>query len=127
MRFNLQFEILSDFTYLPFLTQIFKRLKVPKALVLTQILVEAYNNAVIHGNKKKKEKWVGVEISLTKRRAKIRVLDRGAGIKDYRLETADRRLKTWRSSGRGLKIIRALAKHVTSRKQRGKHIFEATV
>lgn len=120
--FHLQFETRSDFGYLPFLTQIFKRLGVRKAPVLTQILVEAYNNAVVHGNRRKREKWVGVTIVITKQKVKINVVDEGLGMK--RIQPNDDLL---RSSGRGLQLIHALSRKVTSRKKGGRHIFEATV
>lgn len=120
--FHLQFETRSDFGYLPFLTRIFKRLGVRKAPVLTQILVEAYNNAVVHGNRRKREKWVGVAIVIEKHRVKIGVVDEGRGMKGRQPQNT-----LWKSGGRGLQLIHALSRKVTSRKKGGRHIFEATV
>lgn len=120
MIFQLKFEIQSDFKYLPFLTRIFKALKIRKAKALTQILVEAYNNAVIHGHKKRKEKWIGIDLFLTSKKARIRLFDQGRGIK--KMDHGPKSM--WKTTGRGLELIRNLSNRVTSKKRGDKHILE---
>ncbi len=126
-NFKCQFEIQSDFRYLPFLTRIFKALKIKKANALTQILVDATHNAVIHGHKRKKEKWVGIAIDVREKKVKIQVRDQGKGArkKNDGLWTMDYGL--WGTTGRGLQIINALADRVISKRKNGFHIFEAVI
>ena len=121
-NFKLHFEVESDFAYLPFLTSIFKTLKVKDAGALTQILVEAYTNAVIHAHKRRKEKWIGIDISVSPKRTLIRVLDRGPGIKN---KTLRKKFSQWQTHGRGLMLIRAHADKVADKKKGVLHIFEA--
>ena len=119
--FRLSFEIGSDFGYLAFLTRIFKALNVSKAHPLTQILVEAYNNAVLHAHKKNRAKWVGIDLLVEKNKVRIRVIDQGKGFHKNEKKSGPL-LKT---SGRGLALIVALADKTASHCQYGKHIFEA--
>lgn len=120
--FHLCLEIKSDFGYLPFLTQIFKILKTPKAPQLTQILIEAYNNAVLHAHKRNKKKWVTIDILLTPKQARIQVIDRGKGIKNAHHRKT---VSLYSTHGRGMKLIQAAADKMTSRHKNGCHIFEA--
>ena len=119
--FRLQFETQSDFQYLPFLTRIFGALKIPNAHPLTQILVEAYNNAVIHGHRRNSGKWVGIDLTISKKRICIRLLDRGPGFSIKNLGAA----KKWGTTGRGMHLIQAHASQISSYYKNGLHVFEA--
>ena len=94
---------------------------------MTQILVDATHNAVIHGHKRKKEKWVGIAIDVREKKVKIQVRDQGKGArkKNDGLWTMDYGL--WGTTGRGLQIINALADRVISKRKNGFHIFEAVI
>lgn len=119
----MRFETFSDFQYLPFLTRIFKAFKCPKAIHLTQILIETYNNAVIHAHQKRKEKWIGIDLLVSRKRARIRVIDQGPGFKLPKKYF----LKPWQTTGRGLALVQARVDKVFNRRQGKHHIFEATV
>ncbi|MBI5300163.1 MAG: ATP-binding protein [Deltaproteobacteria bacterium] len=121
-NFNLHFETQSDFGYLPFLTRIFKSLNVPHPQALTQILIEAYTNAVIHAHRRKKEKWIGLSFFISPKKILIRVVDQGPGIKNKLLR---KKFSRWQTHGRGLMLIRANADKVTNKKRGRLHIFEA--
>lgn len=121
-NFNLHFETESDVAYLPFLTRIFKSLNVPHPQALTQILIEAYTNAVIHAHRRKKEKWIGLSFFISPKKVSIRVVDRGPGIKNKLLR---KKFSEWQTHGRGLLLIRANADKVTNKKRGRRHIFEA--
>lgn len=118
--FQLRFAIQSDFAYLPFLTRLFKGWRVPKAAALTQVLVEAFNNAVLHAHRRRREKWIRLEIRLDRRGAKIVVEDEGKGLRSERGGFPS----TWASHGRGLGLINALADRVSSRKKSDGHSLE---
>lgn len=120
--FHLCLEIKSDFGYLPFLTQIFKILKTPKAPQLTQILVEAYNNAVLHAHKRNKKKWITIDILMTPKQARIQVIDRGKGMKALR---SAKPTSLYNTHGRGMELIHAFADKIISRRKNDHHIFEA--
>lgn len=119
--FQLKFEIQSDFRYLPYLTRIFKGLKVRQAYPLTQILVEAYNNAVLHAHKKNCALWIGIEIERRKQKIRIRVIDRGLGLK-RKVRKGDG--GRWSTRGRGMELMRAHADAIFSKRRRGLHILE---
>lgn len=121
-HFKLHFETLSDIAYLPFLTRLFRALRAPQARSLTQILVEAYTNAVIHAHQREKGKWIGIEISLSPKKAVLRVLDRGPGLRNPFLK---KKFSRWRTHGRGLLLIRAHADKVRNKKEGRFHIVEA--
>lgn len=119
--FHLFFEIGSDFGYLPFLTRLFGALKAKKPYPLTQILVEAYNNAVVHAHHRNKNKWIGIDIFLTPKMGRIRVTDRGRGLKGARQKKSG----LWNTRGRGMQLIEAYADRVSHRHHNGCHILEA--
>ena len=115
------FEVWSDFGYLPFLTGLFRALKTPRPYDLTQIMVETYNNAVIHAHRLQRKKWIGIEILLTPKWGRIRVRDEGGGIPAKFFKKISGR---WQTSGRGLALIQAKADRVSSRRRGRHHIFE---
>ncbi|MDO8528239.1 MAG: ATP-binding protein [Deltaproteobacteria bacterium] len=122
--FHLHFETQSDFAYLPFLTRLFKALGIASPNALTQILVEAYNNAVIHAHHRNKKEWIGIEIDVETKKISIRVLDHGFGMKK---NPAKKKVKgQWETSGRGMDLIRALSDKMSYTKKGNVHIFEAT-
>lgn len=115
------FEIQSDFKYLPFLTSLFPALKVKEARALTQILVEGYTNAVIHGHRHNQEKWVGIGLDWNAKRVKIQVVDRGRGIRKQ-IERSSKTL--WKTQGRGLQLMSHLSDRVRHQRERGRHVLE---
>lgn len=124
---KLRFQILSDFYYLPFLTGLFKKLKTKEPAKLTQILVEAFNNAVIHAHHRRKEKWVGIELELSPKKARLRVSDEGRGIKPARgVDGRARRSRGWQTHGRGMTLMQYFATSIKNYKKGGRHILEAT-
>lgn len=122
---KLRFQILSDFYYLPFLTPLFKKLKTKEPARLTQILVEAFNNAVIHAHRRRKEKWIGIDLNLSAKKAVLRVTDAGRGMKSPPKSDGIRNSRGWGTHGRGLMLVRHLATRTKSYKKKGRHIFEA--
>lgn len=121
---KLQFQILSDFYYLPFLTSIFKKLGAKESAALTQILVEAFNNAVIHAHHRQKEKWIGIDLEWSAKKARLRVSDEGRGI-----EPSSRRrgpTRGWQTHGRGITLMRHFATRIKNYKKGKRHILEAT-
>lgn len=123
--FQLRFEVKSDFGYLPFLTRLFHVSRFPKAGALTQILVESFNNAVTHAHHSKKGKWIGIDIRISPRNARLRVTDRGRGIRELRTAPRGKREGGWKTRGRGLTLIRALASRVKSVRNGKSHVLEA--
>lgn len=125
---TLCFEILSDFKYLPYITRIFRSLKIKDHQSLTLLLVESFNNAVLHADKKKSRPcgghpWIAIEINMQKKFTKIRVIDQGKG---FVLKSDKKSGKNpWRTTGRGLMLISALATKYSYKKSGGRHIFEA--
>ncbi|MBI4124659.1 MAG: ATP-binding protein [Deltaproteobacteria bacterium] len=121
---RLKFGVRSDFKYLPFLTRLFGSLRFPNAFALTQILVEAFDNAVVHGNNRNKAKWITIDVLSSKSRTKLRVADDGPGI---RKKYFSRRPKLRQAGGRGLTLIQAYANRVSSRKDKGRHYLSITL
>ncbi|MDP2600362.1 MAG: ATP-binding protein [Deltaproteobacteria bacterium] len=119
--FHLFFEIGSCFDYLPFLTRLFRALKAKKPYPLTQILVEAYNNAVVHAHHRNKNRWIGIDILFTPKMGRIRVSDSGKGLKSRKKS----RSGLWGTRGRGMQLIEAYADRISHRHRNGRHIFEA--
>ena len=119
--FHLFFEIGSDFAYLPFLTRLFSALKAKKPYPLTQILVEAYNNAVVHAHHRNKKKRVAIDIFLTPKMGRIRVTDSGKGWRGQKRGNAG----LWGTRGRGMQLIEAYADRISHRHRNGRHTFEA--
>lgn len=116
---RLQFEVQSDFSYLPFLTRIFKN------IARTQVLVEAFNNAVIHGNRHQQKKWIGIEIRRHGGKTLLRVVDQGRGMKKIQ-KPKIKNQNLWKMRGRGITLIQAFSAKHFYRKTKTEHIFEAT-
>jgi serine/threonine-protein kinase RsbW len=75
------------------------------------ILIEAVNNAFVHGNKKDKEKAICVEWKLEKKLLEVSITDCGEGIENlpkYNYEEDD----IFAESGRGLLIINSYSDSV---------------
>ncbi|OGQ04111.1 MAG: hypothetical protein A3F82_07200 [Deltaproteobacteria bacterium RIFCSPLOWO2_12_FULL_44_12] len=123
-NFRLKFQTLSDFQYLIFLTKIFKAFKIDNAFDLTQILVEAFSNAVIHGHKGKKEKWIDIDLHFHSKKTAIRIVDSGKG---FNLQALKEQKNKWQTHGRGLTLIRAKADRMTNHRKKDLHIFEAQI
>lgn len=119
---TLCFEILSDFKYLPYITRIFRSFKIRDHQSLTLLLVEGYNNAVLHADKKNPSLWIAIEIDTQKKFTKIRVIDQGKG---FLLKPKAEKKNRWRTHGRGLMLISALATKYSYKKSGRRHIFEA--
>lgn len=122
---KLRFQILSDFYYLPFLTALFKKLKTKEPAKLTQILVEAFNNAVVHAHHRQKGKWIGIDLELSAKKAVMRVSDQGRGMKPSPKSDEMRNSHGWGTHGRGLMLMRSFATRTKNYKKGGRHIFEA--
>lgn len=118
---RLKFKIQSNFKYLPFLTQLFSRGKVANASGLTQMLVEAFNNAVLHAHGKDAKKWIGIDISCHRKKIRIRVMDEGKGISKKSWIPSQQK---WKIKGRGLALIRHYANQVKQYQRNGKHTLE---
>lgn len=121
--FRLQFRVQSHFQYLPFLTRLFYPLGEKAAARLTQITVEAFNNAVWHAHHSHKEKWVTLDIEKDDRKIRLRVWDGGSGLAKRKFHLPAR----WATHGRGLRLIQAKADQVRSFKTKRGHCLEACV
>ena len=119
MQLTLSLETDNSLTILPFLRRIFKLLKVKKSAALTQVLIEAFNNAVIHGNKRNAKKKITVIIKLNHSHVVIYVKDEGKG---FRL--TDKKISKWQTNGRGIPLIKAYANSVRNFNTRKHHILE---
>lgn len=120
---HLKFEIQSHFKYLPFLTQLFPRGKVAGAFELTQMLVEAFNNAVLHAHRKDVKKWIGIDIACHRKKTRIRVMDEGKGISHKSWIPSQQK---WKIKGRGLALIAHHADQIRHYQRGKKHILEVT-
>lgn len=112
--FRLQFKVQSSFQYLPFLTRLLP-------MRSAQILVEAFNNAVLHAHRRKKEKWVTLDIQKSRRKIILRVWDEGGGLPKKKFSSPSR----WATHGRGLALMGALADRIRFRKTKHGHYLEA--
>lgn len=129
LSFTLHFEILSHPTYLRFLNRFFfalakvpsLRLKPPHPFRLTQILVEAYNNAVFHAHRCVAKKWIGVCVKFYYPHVILEIVDRGSGYNIGNLKSSG---NPWRASGRGLAIISGYAKKMWMQRVKGKNILK---
>ena len=114
------FELGSDIRHLRFLRQIFPALAGLRGIVLsrsdiarlTLLLVEAFNNAHFHAHAKNKLKKVRIGIVFTPRTITLTLTDQGMGI----LYRKKGKAPVWASSGRGLKLMKALAEKISFRK-----------
>lgn len=119
--FRLRFAVQSHFAYLPFLTRIFKPFSLKSHAVLTQILVEAFNNVVVHAHKQKPSCWVDIDLKWSRKQVILRVSDEGSGLAHLKKREKP---TLWQTHGRGLALIESLASHVRSMKKGKKHTLE---
>lgn len=71
-------------------------------------LTEAFNNAIIHGNKLNPEKIVELEIYCNSRELRIRVKDEGEGFDLSSIEDPRNPENLLKESGRGIFLIKSL-------------------
>lgn len=117
---QLKFKVQSDFRYLPLLTSALRRLGAPAASRATQILVEAFNNAVVHAHNRNSKKWILLDLEWQGGKTTIRVWDRGKGMRPSKQPA-----KLWQSTGRGLDLIHAMADSVRCFRNKEGHCLEA--
>ena len=79
--------------------------------ILVSVL-EAVNNAIIHGNRYEKEKFVDIEISFKKERLKIKVSDQGKGFLPERIPDPTIQPNLEALNGRGIFLMSRLADKV---------------
>lgn len=75
-------------------------------------LLEAVNNAIIHGNQRNYNKYVTVRITIADQKIELVVMDEGTGFDPSKLDDPSRPENIFRPSGRGLYFIRQLMDEV---------------
>ena len=75
-------------------------------------LLEAVNNAVIHGNQRCRDKSVDIRVSIEDNHIEIRVADEGTGFNPEALHDPDAPENLFRPNGRGLYFIHKLMDEV---------------
>ncbi len=75
-------------------------------------LLEAVNNAIIHGNQRNREKRVDVQISIEDNKIEIRVSDEGTGFDPSALADPSAPENLFRPNGRGLYFMHKLMDEV---------------
>lgn len=76
-------------------------------------VTEAFNNAIVHGNKLDSEKYVNVDIHTTSNDLFISIKDEGAGFNPDTLPDPREPENLTKDNGRGVFIIKALIDEVT--------------
>ena len=124
---KIHFSVPGNFSSLPFLRRLFPSfaagaknpsgfLNAKDCFCLTHILVEAYNNAIVHGHRGKKS-WVELEVIFSSKKVVLKIGDEGKGWKNKNPEMP----KTVATRGRGLALIRALGGKIRHSKTKTKH------
>lgn len=80
-----------------------------KYFELKLIMVEAINNAFIHGNKEDKNKPIFLDWKLKNNLFKVNVTDYGSGVKDISIYRDISEENVLKENGRGLFLIRCFA------------------
>ena len=75
-------------------------------------VTESVNNAIIHGNKKDKEKNVKISLTLTKGIIKFKIADQGAGFDYASLPDPTAPENIEKPGGRGIFLMRHLADEI---------------
>ena len=75
-------------------------------------LLEAVNNAIIHGNQRNFEKYVTVRMTIADKKVEISVIDQGNGFDPSQLDDPSHPENLFRPNGRGLYFIRELMDEV---------------
>ena len=75
-------------------------------------VTESVNNAIIHGNKKDKEKNVTISLSLTEGMIKFKIVDQGAGFDYASLPDPTAPENIEKPGGRGIFLMRHLADEI---------------
>jgi len=75
-------------------------------------LLEAVNNAIIHGNQRSYDKQVNVRLVIGDRKVELKVSDEGQGFDPSKLEDPCRPENIYQPNGRGLFFIRKLMDEV---------------
>ncbi len=75
-------------------------------------LLEAVNNAIIHGNQRSYEKQVTVRLVIQDRKVELQVSDEGKGFDPSKLDDPCRPENVYQPTGRGLFFIRKLMDEV---------------
>ena len=75
-------------------------------------LLEAVNNAIIHGNNSSPEKWVDISVSYKKPKLTIKVKDEGAGFSPEKVPDPTQPENIEEANGRGVFIMSKLADEI---------------
>lgn len=122
---KVEFETPGDFRCLSFLRRLFYHLAHVKELALssrdsfrlTHILIEAYNNAVVHPHGKKRDRRIQIVIEIFPKRVVLKVGDEGKGWNGKKV----RMPKLAATGGRGLALIKAFGGKIRRQQQKGRH------
>ncbi len=77
------------------------------------VLTEAVTNAILHGNKESKSKFVVLEANITTRRLILSVQDEGDGFDPESIPSPIKKENLLKSSGRGIWLIHEFADNVS--------------
>lgn len=122
--FKRRWEIASDIKNIKGLVKEFEEIFTSEKIFekdiynLKLLLTESIINAIIHGNKEKKEKIVSIDIKITSGSFTAKISDEGKGFNYQEFLTRDSLVETLHEeSGRGLHLILSLADNVTFNKK----------
>jgi sigma-B regulation protein RsbU (phosphoserine phosphatase) len=85
----------------------------------TLALVEAFNNAVFHAHKSRKDLWITIRFQISEKDLKIDVIDRGKGFKFPKYDLPD----VGSTHGRGLFLIRSIMDDVSYKKRKNGNVL----
>lgn len=80
-------------------------------------VMEAVNNAIIHGNKSDQTKFVEIELKMTNGSLKVVVQDEGAGFKHIDVPDPTQPENILKTSGRGVFLMKKLADEIEFNKK----------
>ena len=80
-------------------------------------VMEAVNNAIIHGNKSDQTKFVDIELKMTKGSLTVVVQDEGAGFKHIDVPDPTQPENILKTSGRGVFLMKKLADEIEFNKK----------
>jgi serine/threonine-protein kinase RsbW len=75
-------------------------------------VLEAVNNAIVHGNKSDKKKFVDIEITLYKKKLEVCIADEGIGFKPEEIPDPTRPENLEAIDGRGVFLMKKLADRI---------------
>ena len=87
-------------------------------------ITELVNNAVIHGNKKNPDKKVIIELISNFNTLKVLIKDEGEGFDEKNISDPTSEENLYKTSGRGVFIVKHMSKSFTHYKEEGFHVVE---